>query len=188
MSLKNRRGEYSWPQTRIEKLIVSTDKKSYHTTDTININVAFRIVGGLREAFSPDVWTVSWEDFDKIIRLTMRLTLSAQGGLRSRKLAEVKKEVRKASFYWSRDPDLPYRIWAMVVPEDGGPPLIPHSVEDAKSKMLDVEKSFKVPGSSLGPGEHRLVASASASWGRRSFIEKGSVKSTSKALVIEVGQ
>ena len=186
MPLKDRRGEYSWPATKIDGVLVTTDKKAYSRAETVKVNVAFRIVGGLRESFHPDVWTVAWEDFDKILRLTMKLTLSAQRGMRSSKLAEIKKEVRKASFYWSRDPDLPYRIWAMVVPEDGGPPQIPRNVEDAKSKMLDVEKEFQIRASDLGPGSHRLVASVAGKWGRKSFIEKGEVASRSKPMVIQV--
>jgi hypothetical protein len=148
--------------------------------------VGFRLVGGLRESFHPDVWTVSWEDFDKILRLRLRVMVGEQKGLRNRKLAEIKKEVRKASFYWSRDPDLPYRIWAMIVPEDGGPPKIPRSVEDAKSKMLDVEKEFRVPAATLGSGRHKLQATVGAKWGRRSYIEKGEAGGRSKPLVIEV--
>ena len=186
MPLKNRRGDYSWGQTRLDGVRLIADKKSYSGDDTVTANLEFRVVGGLREAFHPDVWTVTWEDFDKILRVTMRMSLEAEGGLRAKKIAEIKKEVRKASFYWSRDPDLPYRIWAMVVPEDGGPPKIPRSVEDAKSKMFDVEKSFRFPASVLGKGKHRLVGGASVVWGRRSFIEKGSASSMSRPLVIEV--
>lgn len=186
LPLKNRRQEYSWPATRMNSVQLLTDKKSYSISDTIRANASFRIVGGLREAFHPDVWTVAWEDFDKILRLTIRMAVKAQGGLRSRQVAEVKKTVRRASFYWSRDPDLPYRIWAMIVPETGGPPIIPHSVEDAKGKMLDVEKEFIIPASSLGVGKHRLMAEVAAMWGRRSFIEKGAVSSHSRPLVIEI--
>jgi hypothetical protein len=165
---------------------VTTDKMSYAPGDTVKANVGFRIVGGLREAFHPDVWTVAWEDFDKILRLTTKITLGAQRGIRRRKLAEIKKEVRRASFYWSRDPDLPYRIWAMIVPEDGGPPKIPRNVEDAKSKMLDVEKDFSFPASALGPGKHRLVAEVKAHWGRRSFIEKGDITAKSRPTVVQI--
>jgi hypothetical protein len=184
--LKNRRQEYSWPATRVSSVQLLTDKKSYSNSDPIHLHASFRIVGGLREAFHPDVWTVAWEDFDKILRLTIRMTIKAEGGLRSRKVAEVKKAVRRASFYWSRDPDLPYRIWAMIVPETGGAPIIPHSVEDAKAKMLDVEKEFNIPGSSLGLGKHKLVADVAGKWGRRSFIEKGQASARSKPLVIEI--
>jgi hypothetical protein len=185
--LKSRRNEYSWGRTLIDNVRVVTDKKTYSRDETVTADLEFRIVGGLSEAFHPDVWTVAWEDFDKILRLTLRMELGVQRGPLTRKVAEIKKEVRKASFYWSRDPDLPYRIWAMIVPEDGGPPKIPHSVEDAKSLMLDVEKEFRLPASSLGVGSHKLVADVSARWGRRSFIEKGEVKSRSKPVVIRIG-
>jgi hypothetical protein len=184
--LKNRRSEYSWPATRIARVDLIADKKEYASTDTIHVNVAFRITGGLREAFHPDVWTVAWEDFDKIIRLTFRVSVGLAGGIRTRTVAGAKKEIRRASFYWSRDPDLPYRIWAMIVPEDGGPPKIPRSVEDAKSKMLDIEEEFEFPASAIGPGKHKLIAGATAKWGRRSFIEKGDVSARSKPLVITV--
>ena len=187
MPLKNRREDYSWPKSRIGTITLVTDRKSYPPSDSIVTRVAFRIVGGIREAFHPDVWTVAWEDFDKILRLTLKISVDQSRSLGNRKLVEAKKEVRKASFYWSRDPDLPYRIWAMIVPEDGGPPKIPHSVEDAKSLMLDVEKEFRLPASSLGVGSHKLVANVSARWGRRSFIEKGEVKSRSKPVVIRIG-
>lgn len=186
MSLKNRREEYSWPRTGIDRLLVVTDKKTYSTEETVRANVAFRIVGGLREAFHPDVWTVAWEDFDKKLRLHLRVSLGSPGGLGSRKLAETGKQVRIASFYWSRDPDLPYRIWVMVMPEGGGAPQIPTGVEDAKSKMLDVEKDFGFPASALGAGTHKLVAEANGEWGRRSFIEKGGVSSKSAPSVIKI--
>jgi hypothetical protein len=186
LPLKNRRGEYPWRQTRLDGIRLTTDKKSYSPSDTVTANLGFRVVGGLREAFHPDVWTLAWEDFDKILRLTMTMSLGVRRGPLTRKLAEIKKEVRKASFYWSRDPDFPNRIWAMVIPEDGGPPKIPRSVEDAKSKMLDVEKTFRFSASALGKGKHGLVGNACVRWGRRSFIEKGSVSSKSKPLVVEV--
>ncbi|HME19651.1 MAG TPA: hypothetical protein VKF15_07950 [Nitrososphaerales archaeon] len=186
MSLKDRRGEYSWPKTRAASVQLMTDKKSYSIGDAVKVSLGFRIVGGLREAFHPDVWTVSWEDFDKILRLTIRMSMGIKRGLGTRKLAEIKKEVRKASFYWSRDPDLPYRIWAMIIPEDGGPPRIPTSVEDAQKEMLDVGKTFEFSASELGAGKHTLVGEVHAKWGRRSFIEKGEVSSKSRQLVISV--
>ncbi len=186
MPLKNRRMEYSWPETKIDRTQIVTDKKSYSKDENVTVKLAFRIRGGLREAFHPDVWTVAWEDFDKIMRLTTRESVGVRKGILTRKVGENRKNVRKASFYWSRDPDLPYRIWAMIVPEDGGPPIIPRSVEDAKSKMLDVERTFQIPASALGLGRHSLVGEVTAKWGRRSFIEKGSASGKSGPVVIEV--
>jgi len=186
LPLKDRRGDYSWPGTKLSQVQLVADKKSYSISETIRISASFRIIGGLRESFHPDVWTVAWEDFDKILRLTLRTVLKSQGIVRSQRLGGSKKQVRRASFYWSRDPDLPYRIWAMIIPEDGGPPQIPRSVEDAKSKMLDVEREFQVPASILGAGSHKLLVDVKAKWGRRSFIEKGEISSRSRPLVVQI--
>lgn len=186
MPLKNRRTEYSWGPTSIDGVSLVTDRKTYTIGETITANLGFRVVGGLREAFHPDVWTVAWEDFDKILRLTMKVSISSRRGLLNRKVVDPKKQVRKASFYWSRDPDLPYRVWPMIIPEDGGPPIIPHSVEDAKAKMLDVEKALSFPASALGPGKHTLVGDVYARWGRRSFIEKGEATGKSKPAIIQI--
>ena len=164
-----------------------TDKKSYSLDEKIVANLGFRIIGGLREAFHPDVWTVAWEDYDKILNVTFRTSLLAKKGPISRRLGSASKLVRKASFYWSRDPDLPYRIWAMIMPEDGGPPEIPLSVEDAKSKMLDFTQTFDLRASELGKGRHALSAAAEAKWPRRSFIEKGGVSGKAAQVVVQVG-
>jgi hypothetical protein len=187
MPLKNRRGEYRWATTKMSGLKLMTDKKSYSPDEKIVANLGFRVVGGLREAFHPDVWTVAWEDYDKILNLTFRTSLEVKRGPMSRRVGAPSKLVRKASFYWSRDPDLPYRIWAMIMPEDGGPPKIPTSVEDAKAKMLDFTQTFEVRASSLGNGKHALTASAEAKWPRRSFIEKGGVSGKAAQAVVQVG-
>ncbi|MDG6981073.1 MAG: hypothetical protein JRN51_08200 [Nitrososphaerota archaeon] len=186
LSLKSRRGDYSWPATKIDQIRLSSDQKSYSIGDTVRVNASFRVVGGLREAFQPDVWTVAWEDFDKILRLTFNVSIKSQGAISTKKITETKKKVRRASFYWSRDPDLPYRIWAMIVPEDGGPPKIPLNVEDAKSKMLDVEKDFSFPASVLGSGTHKIIVDLKVKWGRRSFIEKGELHEKSRPMVVKV--
>ncbi|MDV3277768.1 MAG: hypothetical protein LYZ69_04790 [Nitrososphaerales archaeon] len=186
MPLKNRRQQYSWAPSNLTDVELMTDKKTYSRNEPVLVNLGFRVVGGLRESFHPDVWTVAWEDYDKIVRLTIGATVGVQRGIRFKQLAQIKKEVRKASFYWSRDPDLPYRIWVMIMPEDGGPPQIPLNVEDAKSRMLDVAKSFEIPADELGKGRHWLAGSASVRWGRRSFIEKGELSAKSKPVAVEV--
>jgi hypothetical protein len=181
MSLLDRRGEYSWPKTGLADLKIILDKGSVSLDEDIGVTVGFRVVGGLRESFNPSVWTMAWEDNDKLVRLMMDTTVSA-----GKKLATTGKEVRRARFYWSRDPDLPYRIWAAVVHEDGGAPILPVSVDDAQSKFLDVVKRFDVPARSLGGGTHRLVASVEVAWGRRTYIEKGKVSGKSKPVEVKV--
>ncbi len=186
MPLMDRRQEYSWPATRLEDVMLISEKKEYPRDDTVVLNLGFRVVGGLREAFNPDVWTVAWEDFDKTMRLTTKTEIVRSKGPFRKRLSDPMKEVRKASLYWSRDPDLPYRIWPLVVPEDGGPPKIPLNVEDAKSKMFDFVKKFDLSAGSLGGGSHALSAVASVWWGRRSYIEKGRAVGKARPVVIKV--
>lgn len=179
MSLLDRRREYSWPKTTLADVKIVLDKGTVSLGENVGLTVGFRVVGGLRESFTPNVWTVAWEDNDKLVRLIMDCTVSS-----GKKLAGTGKEVRRARFYWSRDPDLPYRIWAAVVHEDGGAPIIPANVEDARSKFLDVVKRFEIPARSLGAGTHRMVAGVNVAWGRRTYIEKG--KTSAKARPVEV--
>jgi len=181
MSQLDRRGEYQWPKTVLGDLSVVADKAGFSLSDTVGVSLSFRVIGGLRESFNPDVWTMAWEDNDKLVRLMMESSISS-----GKKLAGTGKEVRRARFYWSRDPDLPYRIWTAVVHEEGGGPIIPVSVEDAKSKFLDVAKRIEFPAKSLGRGTHRLVGGVKVAWGRRTYLEKGSTSGKTKPVEIRV--
>jgi hypothetical protein len=181
MSLMDRRSEYSWPKTGLANVSIILDKGTVSLGENIGLSVGFRVVGGLRESFAPNVWTIAWEDNDKLVRLMMDTTVSS-----GKRLATSGREVRRARFYWSRDPDLPYRIWAAIVHEDGGAPIIPISVEDARFKFLDVVKRFDVPAKSLGRGTHKLVANVNIAWGRRVYIEKGKASGKSKPVEVKV--
>lgn len=161
------------------------ESRTYKVDESVRINLGFRIIGGMRESFIPDVWTVAWEDNDKMVRLTMEAALR-RAGVGGGKLATTGKEVRRAKFYWSRDPDLPYRIWAAILHEDGSAPIIPESVEDAKSKFLDVVKLFEIPASSLGRGSHKIIGSVEIGWGRRSYMEKGSGSGKTAPVVLKI--
>ncbi|HUH99813.1 MAG TPA: hypothetical protein VLY65_02110 [Nitrososphaerales archaeon] len=181
MSLLDRRGDYSWPKTALADVKIVLDKGTVSLNEDVGLTVGFRVVGGLRESFTPNVWTMAWEDNDKLVRLMMVTTVSS-----GKKLGTTGKEVRRARFYWSRDPDLPYRIWAAIVHEDGGAPMIPLNVEDARAKFLDVVKRFEFPAQSLGKGSHSLVASVNVAWGRRTYLEKGKTSGKSRPIEVKI--
>ncbi len=185
MSLMNRRSEYSWGKTSLAGLSLIPESREYKLDETVKINLGFRVIGGLRESLIPDVWTVAWEDNDKMVRLRLESSLR-KAGMGGSKLATTGKEVRRAKFYWSRDPDLPYRIWPAIIHEDGRAPIIPESVDDAKSKFLNVVKLFEFPASALDVGSHRIVGSVDVAWGRTSYLEKGSLSGKSPPVVLSV--
>jgi hypothetical protein len=181
MSLLDRRGEYSWPRTVLADVSLILDKSVVTLGETVGVTLGFRVVGGLRESFAPNVWTMAWEDNDKLVRLMMDISVGAK-----KELTTTGREVRKARFYWSRDPDLPHRIWAAIVHEDGGAPQIPLSVEDARSRFLDVVKRFDIPAKTLGKGAHKLVGKVDVAWGRRTYIEKGKTSGKSKPVEVKI--
>jgi hypothetical protein len=187
MPLANRRQEYEWPATLLADARLQPEKRQYNLSEKVTLAFGFRIVGGFRESFTPDVWTVAWEDYDKSVRLKIEQSVVvSKVGVFRKEVAKIKKSVRKSTFYWSRDPDLPYRIWVMVLPEDGSKPIIPRNVEEAKSKMFDVDNKLFLQGSDLGKGRHVLYGSASVSWGRHSWIEKGGLSGKSNKVTIDV--
>ncbi len=177
----DRRGEYSWPKTVLADIRLILDKSLVSFDETVGVTLGFRVLGGLRESFAPNVWTMAWEDNDKLVRLMMESSVVA-----GNQLATTGREVRRARFYWSRDPDLPYRIWAAVVHEDGSAPQIPVSVEDARSRFLDVVKRFDIPAKSLGRGTHKIVGKVEVAWGRRTYIEKGRISGKSKPVEVKI--
>ena len=79
MSLMNRRTEYSWGQTSLTDLKLISESKEYKRDETVRVRLGYRVVGGLRESFIPDVWTVAWEDNDKLARLVMKSSLRTAG-------------------------------------------------------------------------------------------------------------
>lgn len=182
MSLMDRRADYSWPKTTLADVSAILDKSTVSIDETIGVTVGYRVIGGLRESLAPNVWTMSWEDNDKLVRLMMDCSVSSSG----KKLGSTGREVRRARFYWSRDPDLPYRIWVAIVHEDGGAPIIPMSVEEARAKFLDVVKRFEMPAKSVGRGRHKIVANVDVAWGRRTYIEKGKTSAKSKAVEVTI--
>lgn len=185
MSLVNKRNEYSWSDTTLADLKLIPERRVYKMDEVIGINLGFRVIGGLRESYIPDVWTVSWEDNDKLVRLTMDSSIRKRGPT-GKTIAKTGKEVRRGKFYWSRDPDLPYRIWTAIIHEDGRAPIIPRSVEDAKSQFLDVVKTFEFPASELGRGSHKLVGESRVHWGRMSFIEKGTISGRTAPVELKI--
>jgi hypothetical protein len=130
-----------------------------------------------RESFIPDVWTVAWEDNDKMVP-------HQDGGLppqgrapgEGRSSPPPGKEVRRAKFYWSRDPDLPYRIWTAIIHEDGSAPITPRQRRGRESpSSWTSSSSSRCPLRPRSAGaRHRVVGSVDVAWGRRSYLEKGS--------------
>jgi hypothetical protein len=87
---------------------------------------------------------------------------------------ELKKDkfVRRAVFFWTRNPELPHRVWATVATEFETI-LYPKTEEEAQNMLFNVTRNFEIPAKELGNGEHSLDAKVKVKWGKHIFTERG---------------
>lgn len=153
--------------------------------EPLSVRVRLSLGGELRQALTPEAWARAHEAYDEHFTLRYALALYSKGPLFARRIAGPVRLRRRATFYWSRDPLLPYRIWVMVV-DEAGVPRLPKDVEEARAMLMDVEWTFALAPGALARGARQLFARVRASWGRHSFADKGSVEGASPPLRIEV--
>ncbi|MFQ5920487.1 MAG: hypothetical protein ACE5JV_00545, partial [Nitrososphaerales archaeon] len=133
--------------------------------EPLTLDVKFRIDGQIRELFNQQTWTDAYDKHDTVfgVKYTIRVQRSS---MRNRDIVEPLAFVRKASFYWSRNPKTEpkppsKKIWAMIVMDDA--PTLPDSIEHARSLIFDVRRPIELMGSSIGEGRQKLVARVTAS-------------------------
>src|SRR2546426_796656 len=72
MPLLDRRQEYSWPATRLERVQLLPERKQYTLDEILVLNLGFRVIGGGGGGFKPHRLTGAWGELDKNLRLTAR--------------------------------------------------------------------------------------------------------------------
>ncbi len=100
---------------------------------------------------------------------------------------EVKKDkfVRRGVFFWTRNPELPYRVWATVATEFETI-LYPKTEEEAQNMLFDVTRTFEVPAKKLGRGQHSVAARVGVKWGKHVFTERGQATAKSPTLKVQI--
>src|SRR5437870_13774527 len=93
--------------------------------------------------------------------------------------------VRRGVFVWTRNPELPYRVWATIATEFETI-LYPKTEEEAQTMHFDVTRTFELPASKLGKGHHTLEAKVHAKWGKHVFTERGETAAKTPVLKIDV--
>lgn len=154
--------------------------------EPLTLEVQFGIDGRIREMLNQKTWTEAYNKHDNLFMIKYTIGVQTKSA-RKREVVKPVSFVRKASFYWSRNPKLPppppnKKIWAMIVVDDS--PVLPESEIQARSLIFDVRRSFELMGSAVGKGRHKLFAYARASWGRHLYTEPAKVEARSN--IIEV--
>jgi hypothetical protein len=174
--------------TKIAGLRVAFPREGVAYDDGLWLGLRFRVEGGLYDVFNRDVWQSAYAVHDNAMRFTYRVKV-LRSGIVPRAVAGPLKCVRKATLYWTRNPDLTddasNAIWAMVVDEEKVPHLF-DSEAALKGFLFSFERKLLVPAGSLRRGEADLMVRVEGKWGRHSYIEKGQTSATSEPFRVKV--
>lgn len=174
------------PESYINGIKMVPTASRVKMNEPITLDLQFKVDGKIREIFNQQTWTDAYDKHDNVFRVKYIIRIQT-GSVKKRDIVEPIKLVRKASFYWSRNPKMPplppsKKIWAMIVLDDR--PNLPESVEQAKSLIFDVRRPIQLIGSSIGKGKHKLFAYVSASWEKHTFTEPMEVDAKSNEIEI----
>ncbi len=152
--------------------------------ENLAATVGFHINGGIRRNFVRRLWEQAYDQHDTGFRLGYWVTVHKAVAVRRVKVQE-EKFVRRGVFFWTRNPELPYRVWATVATEFETI-LYPKTEAEAQSMLFDVTRSFEIPASKIGRGEHKLEARVRAKWGKHVFTERGETTGKSSTVKVKV--
>jgi len=170
-------------QTMITDIEMLKDKEVYALNDRITINVKFSITGLLRDSFTEENWSKSYEKYDNVFKLKYGIKLN-KSGLRKNSINEI-DTYRKASIFWTRNPKLvnpmkEKRIWVQVA--KNFKPIIRLTEEEVREELFDFDEKIIVDAKELGSGKHQLNVEAYATWQKHDFVEKGEAKTQGKGI------
>ncbi len=170
----------------IENPTISVSPENAKLDDNLAFTIGFKLNGGIRRNFVRRLWEAAYDEHDLGLRMAYRVELYKQ---RSKIIlsTELKREkfVRRGVFFWTRNPELPYRVWATVATEFETI-LYPKTEEEAQNMLFDVTRSFELPASTLGKGTHTLDAKIHAKWGKHIFTERGEASAKTPSLKIRI--
>lgn len=181
-TVERRKGE-RW--AAIEDTTISGSPERAKIDDSLAFTVGFKLNGGMRRNFVRRLWEVAYDEHDLGLRMAYKVELTKQKSkLLSTKLKQD-RFVRRGVFFWTRNPELPYRVWATVATEFETI-LYPKTEQEAQTMLFDVTRSFELPASRLGTGRHTLEAKVHAKWGKHIFTERGEATSKTPSIKITV--
>jgi hypothetical protein len=145
----------------------------------LSFNLGLKINGKIRELFKQSLWEKAYNKFDNTFRITIKVDLKTKN-----KVIYSVKFVRKAVFFWTRNPKIQHRIWIFIVKDDT--PFYPESEEEAKSLLFDIDKVVELKISSITDKVSTLYANVSVSWGKHNFTEPTKLEGKSNEEKIQI--
>jgi len=164
---------------RLENIVLTKTKNKISINETISLNLSFKINGSIRDLFTQSTWEKAYNKFDN----TFRIMIDADIKVGKKKIHSV-KFLRKAIFFWARNPKIQHRIWVSIVRDDS--PFYPLSEQESRSLLFDVNKIIEFSISDLNQGIYNFHADVRVSWGKHNFTEALKLEGISNQEQIEI--
>jgi hypothetical protein len=148
----------------LDNIVLSKITNQNKSNDLILFSLSLKINGKIRELFNQSLWEKAYNKFDNTFRITINVDLKS-----GNKILYSIKFVKKAVFFWTRNPRIPHRIWIFIVRDDS--PFYPESEEEAKSLLFDIEKTIELNPSIITKKISKIYANVKISWGKHNFTE-----------------
>jgi hypothetical protein len=161
----------------ISDIALTNSQSKIKVEDVLVLKLSFKIKGNVREQFNQTHWERSYNKHDSSLRITIKLQVHINGTSISEE-----KIIRKAIYFWTRNPKIPHRIWITLMKDEM--PLYPMTEDDAKSALFDMDKIIEIKGNSLKEGKNQIFVNMSVSWGRHYNIEPSTISAVSSKLDI----
>jgi hypothetical protein len=163
----------------LDNIVLTKINDPSKSNDLISFSLSLKINARIRKLFNQSLWEKAYNKFDNTFRITINVDLKS-----GNKILYSIKFVKKAVFFWTRNPRIPHRIWIFIVKDDS--PFYPESEEEAKSLLFDIEKIIELKPSMISKKSSKIYANVKISWGRHNFTEPTQLEGKSNEEEIQL--
>jgi len=163
----------------LDNIVLTKINNPSKSNDLISFSLSLKINARIRKLFNQSLWEKAYNKFDNTFRITINVDLKS-----GNKILYSIKFVKKAVFFWTRNPRIPHRIWIFIVKDDS--PFYPESEEEAKSLLFDIEKIIELKPFTISKKSSKIYANVKISWGRHNFTEPTKLEGKSNEEEIQL--
>ncbi|MGB9167473.1 MAG: hypothetical protein WCB31_00930 [Nitrososphaeraceae archaeon] len=163
----------------LDDIVLTKKKYKISLNEPISLNLSFKMNGSIRDLFTQSTWEKAYNKFDNTFRITVDADIKV-----GKKTIHSVKFVRKAIFFWARNPKIEHRIWVSIVKDDS--PFYPLSEQESRSLLFDVNKIIEFRISDLKQGIYNFHADVRVSFGKHNFTGALKLKGRSNQEQIEI--
>jgi len=149
--------------TYIGNLRSNASPSAIKITAYTTFGTSFQILGNGRNDFNPAVWSAAYLAGVRKYVISYTITVREDVSLWLDKQIVPAVTYTRTATIVAGDRSMPGPFWVKITLE-GGRTVVPRTVDEAKSLMFDVSKSYQIKGSTLGVGTHKLFARIEAKW------------------------